>query len=254
MFLPFSTKLKAVGPWLMAAVLCVSNAALLAQNLRMRGELAKFKPNVLELGQKVPALSAVTLGGNRITIDYSGGQQKYVLFYFSPECPYCVEQFVYWRQILAGVDQSRYVLLGLAPESNNWARHKEYLKSVGCESLPIAFVDAEMRRSYKLTLTPITLVIGNLGAVEHAWAGKWDSRVSAEVSSVLGLKLAGSIGVRKTSRQGDQYETIIETRNSFPVCQPHHRNWCSLCTTVSSEGGRLLFGGMSGGKPDMLWF
>ena len=67
---------------------------------------------------------------------------------------------------------------------------EEYLRTLGCESLPVAFLPNTIQQGYKLSFTPITLVIDNNGRVEKAWAGLWNSETAGAASSSLGLPLS----------------------------------------------------------------
>jgi peroxiredoxin len=52
----------------------------------------------------------------------------------------------------------------------------------------------KVRRSYKLSLTPTTMVIASDGTVEKVWAGKWSSKVAEEAGSFLGCHFSQNQG------------------------------------------------------------
>jgi hypothetical protein len=78
-------------------------------------------------------------------------------------------------------------VLGLVPESENKASLIAYLHSVGCDSLPVALAPNSVRDSYKLQSTPSTIIIGNDGIVQEAWAGKWTPDTVNAAGSIFGL-------------------------------------------------------------------
>jgi hypothetical protein len=78
-------------------------------------------------------------------------------------------------------------VLGLVPESENKATLNAYLHLVGCDSLPVALVPDSVRDSYKLQSTPSTIVMGNDGTVEEAWAGKWTPETIDRAGSLFGF-------------------------------------------------------------------
>lgn len=112
-------------------------------------------------------------------IDYSGEVPRRVSLFFTPSRPHCRAQFTYRREVLAKVDGNRFEVCGLASDSEDKNKVEEYLRSVGCGAesptpLNVAFASGDTLRSYKLTSTPTTLVVGNDGTVERSWSGRWE--------------------------------------------------------------------------------
>jgi hypothetical protein len=89
-------------------------------------------------------------------------------------------------------------VIGLVPESENKATLGEYLHSVGCDLLPVALAPDSVRDSYKLQSTPSTIIIGNDGIVQAAWAGKWTPDTVSAASSLFGIK----------------FESVVENKSS----------------------------------------
>jgi hypothetical protein len=75
-------------------------------------------------------------------------------------------------------------------DSEDRTRVEEYLRSVDCESLTIAFVPSDVRRDYKLSVTPTTLLIDNNGSIKNAWIGKWNTDIAYSAGAVLGLQFS----------------------------------------------------------------
>ena len=183
-------KLPYIALWVMLILLAASNVLLIRQNLQMRSQLEKFQPKVLQPGEEVQPFSAQGLNGESITINYTGEETKRVLLYFTPSCPYCHEQFSYWKELLNRVNRNRFQVLGLVSESEDKKKVNEYPSSVGCESMRVALVPKGVLNSYKLSMTPTTIVVENTGKVEKAWAGKWNSEIAASASSIFGFSFS----------------------------------------------------------------
>jgi len=182
--------LRTIGPWVIIVVLAVSNALLINQNLRMRAEINKGKPDSLEPGNKVSPFVVTALRGGTINVNYTGEEAKRVFLFFSPGCQYCHEQFPYWREVLKSINGNRFQVIGLVSDSEDKAKVEDYLRSAGCESMPVAFLPSSIQQSYKLIFTPITIVVDNNGRVEKIWPGLWDNDTIASANSSLGLEIS----------------------------------------------------------------
>lgn len=183
---------------ILAALLCAlasSNALLLRQNLRLRDALKGSTPEPVRAGDKLPEFSVVGLRGGKVDVRYSGAGARRVFLYFTPTCPYCRQQFPYWREILTGADRERFEVIGVVSDTEDKAKLEDYLQQFGCDGnsptpLRVALVPDGVRRDYKLTATPITLVISNDGTVEKAWSGRWGGKETAEASKFFGVSFS----------------------------------------------------------------
>ena len=170
-------------------ILALANILLIRQNLQMRGELKAHQPDVLKAGSKAWAFSAPGLRGGMIDVRYDGSGPKRAFFYFSPECSYCHDQFPYWQQVLNGVDSSRFQIIGLASDSEDKTRVLSYLQSAGVESMDVALVPGSVLRSYKLAVTPTTVIVANDGTVEAVWTGAWSGDICSLAGATFGIAL-----------------------------------------------------------------
>jgi peroxiredoxin len=172
-----------------------ANVLLIRQNLQMRQALNRLEPHGLKEGEKVPPFTASGLHGEPIDVNYTGDGRKTVLFFFTPTCPFCRQQFPYWKEILGRVDGERFQVIGLVDQSEDKTKVAEYMRAMGCSTdsqspLRIAFVTKDIRRNYKLSETPITLIVANDGTVEKAWAGRWSGGDAATASTILGFNFS----------------------------------------------------------------
>lgn len=189
-----SLKLSAIALWLMLLALAVSNVLLLRQNLQMRAALTKAAPDFLQAGERVSPFVAIGLREERIEVNYAGAGRMRVLLYFTPGCRYCREQFPYWRELIAHADHDRFEVLGVAADGEDRAKLEDYLRSFNCAGdsltpLRVALVPDAVRRAYKLSATPITMLVAGNGTVEKVWTGRWDAKAIAEANSLFGLNL-----------------------------------------------------------------
>lgn len=117
-----------------------------------------------------------------------------MLLYFTPSCPFCREQFVYWREMLARPGASRYEVIGLVSDREDRDRLRQYLETVGCPAesptpLRVALIADAVRDHYLLDSPPITLVISGDGMVEQSLIGRWDESDLEAMSAALGSAL-----------------------------------------------------------------
>ena len=183
-------KLPSILLWTMLPVLALSNALLIWQNLQLRAENDRYKPNVLRKGDKVGAFSAPTLRDQVINVNYTGKEATRVLLFFTPTCPFCSEQFPYWKEMLNRANGNQFQIIGVVSESEDKAKIEEYLKSLGCESLSVAILPKNVSKNYKLSMTPTTIVIDNEATVQQVWTGKWQSDDLATASSIFGFQFS----------------------------------------------------------------
>lgn len=172
-------KIVSLAPWMLVVALLISNLLLLSQNKKMRAVIEAASPSVLRPGDKVPEFVASDLNNQRVEIQYNSKSSRRIFLFFKPSCPYCREQFPYWKAILEQSEKAGFEVWGLAGDEQDKAKLQEYLVAMGCvkdglPSLRVALVSKEMRESYKLHSTPTTLIVSGDGRIEKAWLGLWD--------------------------------------------------------------------------------
>jgi peroxiredoxin len=183
--------------WALLTSLAAANVLLIRQNLQMRRDLGKYQPHALKGGDKVPPFSATAADGSPFEVSYTGQGRKRVLLYFTPTCPYCRQQFAYWREMLERIDGNSFEVIGVVSQAEDKARLQDYLASMGCAPasrapLRVALVPDAVRDQYMLNSTPVTLLVDNNGTVEQAWVGKWADKDATTAGSLLGLTFSSS--------------------------------------------------------------
>jgi peroxiredoxin len=188
-------KLPVIALGIMLVALVISNVLLIRQNLQMRAALNKLHPQIenLQVGDSVPPFSALGLHDEHFEVNYTGKERKRVLLYLSPSCPYSRQQLNHWKELISKADDTRFEVLGLVGSSEDKIKVDEYIRSsspAGSSQplLPIAMLPEDVYRSYKLSVTPTTLVIANDGRVEQVWVGKWNHDDTARASSFFGFE------------------------------------------------------------------
>jgi thiol-disulfide isomerase/thioredoxin len=176
-------------------ILCVVNLLLIKQNLDLRKQLAAggrtldLTKNFLQPGDVVAPVSATDLDGRPYHLDYKKDGRQRLLLFFSPNCPYCRQQSPLWRDLLDKVDSNRFTVIGVVSDREDKRLVSAHADGAGYfktkTPLPLVFFDSESLGSYKLSATPMTLLINEEGRVEHAWVGKWDEASALEVAAAL---------------------------------------------------------------------
>ena len=177
--------------WGMVIILAVSNSLLLRQNLQLRNLLKKFEPDQLKPGDKLESFSASGLNDERIVIDFASGGPRRVLLFLSPNCPYCREQFPYWKKLIDMAPSRDFQVVAVAMNSEDRSKLTAYLNSMGCpsesKSFSVALIPEEVRQQYKFSITPTTLVVSSDGKADAVWTGLLKPSDVEAASAILGL-------------------------------------------------------------------
>ena len=189
-------------PWLAVALisaLSILNLLLIRQNFSLRKQLnaagkIEASANSLKPGEVVTTpIAGTDLKGQPYQMSYRNDGKRHLLLFFSPTCPYCIQQGPIWTNVLNLIDSSRFEVIGIVGDretKQEVASHAEVLGYFKTRIvLPVVLVNDEMLARYKLTATPTTLLIDNTGKVEHAWVGKWDKSKATEVAAAVNISL-----------------------------------------------------------------
>jgi peroxiredoxin len=186
-----ASKKVTIGLYVLLAMMGVANLLLINQNLRMRRSIESTRPARLTAGDKVPPFTAAGLDGERIDVAYTGQERDRLLFFFTPSCPYSRQQFPGWLDLANRADKRKIEVLGLVADAEDKVKLREYLHEMGSSrpsgvAFSTALIPKEVRSTYKLSETPLTLLIANDGTVKKVWAGRWDSKALASVNGAIG--------------------------------------------------------------------
>ena len=185
------SKYYSLALWGMVIILAVSNSLLLRQNLQLRNLMKKFEPDQLKPGDKLEPFSASGLNGETVVIDFARGGPRRLLMFLSPNCPYCREQFPYWKKLIDIAPAKGFQVVAVAMNSEDRANLAAYLNTMGCptgsKTFSVALIPEEVRQKYKFSITPTTLVISSDGKADAIWTGLLKSSDVEAANAILGL-------------------------------------------------------------------
>ena len=137
-------------------------------------------------------ITGTDLKGQPYQMHYRDGK-RHLLLFFSPSCPYCIQQGPLWADLLNLIDSSRFEVIGIVSDRDDKQKVADHADGLGYFKtrlvLPIVSVSDEALARYKLTATPTTLLMDNSGTVEHVWVGKWNQSKIDEVATAIDIKL-----------------------------------------------------------------
>ena len=173
-----------------AVILLIGSTALnvlLSQKVRyLTGELsAAESQGRLNEGESVPLLKAKDLTGNPAIISYSENSQPTVLYIFTPQCHWCLEN-INNIKLLANETRGKYRLIGLSLNKNEL---DAYIEKNNLSFPVYTDISSEVKSSYKFGGTPQTLVVSPEGKVLKNWIGVYTDDVASEVESYFNISL-----------------------------------------------------------------
>lgn len=189
-------------PWLAVALIIalgMLNLLLMRQNFSLRRQLTaagriEASADSLKPGETVTTpIVGTDLKGQPYQMHNRNDGKRHLLLFFSPSCPYCIQQGPIWVNVLNLIDSSRFEIIGIVGDREDKQKVASHADGLGYFktriALPVIFVNDETLARYKLTATPTTLLIDSTGKVEHAWMGKWNKSNIAEVAAAVDVRL-----------------------------------------------------------------
>lgn len=170
------------------AILCL-NVALVLQNRTLKREMAAPPALLPQVGTKIERLEGVALDGSKIQVQLTGQDEETLLFVFSTRCAVCTLNWPQW-QAISRSGQGRPLRLVYANIESPLGR--EYAKRYGIEDATVfAQLDPRYEVALNLRLTPLTILLGTDGEVEHVWAGLLEGEQLSDWGRRLGLTNLG---------------------------------------------------------------
>ena len=167
-------------PWVLGLLLMVSSGLILVLASRNR-ELSAEYQTLRELstlphsGTVVPTFRTVTLEGNPVTVgELADSTSKQVLFVFDTRCPFCLSTIPVWERMADSLGRLRGVhisAISLDP-ADTTAR---YVAQHELSYPVLTFPQPKLRRLYRATAVPQTVVLDWRGTVLYARIGVLDS-------------------------------------------------------------------------------
>ena len=193
-------KVKQIPLLAVALILALGivNVLLIRQNFSLRKQLnasgkIEASANSLKPGEVMTApIAGTDLKGQPYQMHYVKDGKQHLLLFFSPSCPYCIQQGPIWAELLNLIDSSRFEVIGIVGDREDKQKVANHASGLGYFKtrlvLPIVSVSDEVLARYKLTATPTTLLIDGRGTVERVWVGKWDQSKIDEVAAAVDIK------------------------------------------------------------------
>jgi hypothetical protein len=167
----------------MTTVLLLSSVALnvvQARKLKRYAEATVVEPRA---GTLVPAIQALTLEGEPVSIQFD---QPTILYYFGPACGWCQRNWLNVKALIAGT-QGRFRFIGLSAQSDV----TKYLIEHGLTFEVFTGIGPETSQAFYLTGTPHTIVVGKGGKVLHSWSGAYSNDQQQSIEAALDVILPG---------------------------------------------------------------
>ena len=189
----YNTVLR-IGVLILLIGLLIVNVLLLKQNRDLKAVAEQYTPKVLSTGDKVPSFTATTTAGIRKRIDFLDGS-KTVLFVFSPDCGACELVTPTWRRIEDACRSGRCQVFGISTGGDDATKsfvEKHRLTAIET----FANVDTTMRESYRISATPLTVVIDAKGNVDQVWLGAFDALTEKQIDDYFGIDATNLVNGR----------------------------------------------------------
>jgi hypothetical protein len=127
------------------------------------------------------------LAGRGVSLDIPRNGKTTVLYIFSPGCIWCKRNSGNMKALMDGAGKSfEFIPISLASEGV-----REYISEHGLRGEVYVEPSEASRNAYGLGGTPQTIVVGPDGRIARNWKGAYAPKLSAEVASVLGVRLPG---------------------------------------------------------------
>jgi peroxiredoxin len=172
-----------------ALVLSVIVNVLLTHRVRSLTDAlsARIAGVQLKIGTTVPPITARRLDSQQEVIAYQSTNQPTVLYIFTPPCAWCARNMDNFKTLLDKEGgHYRFIALSLSDEGLAQYVAKNKLKT------PIySDLSTEVKKAYKLSGTPQTIVVSPEGRVLQTWMGAYVGDQKSQVEAFFHLSLPG---------------------------------------------------------------
>jgi peroxiredoxin len=162
----------------MAAALLAASALIVAlairhQSLTEAYRTLRLRTSLPSAGAVVPTFRARTLAGDSITIGEGPDPlARQVLFVLTTSCPFCRQTLPKWNQIAdsaASLRPGHVVVAAISLDSLNLTR--DYVRQHQLRYPVVLFPAKKLRRLYRASAVPQTLVLDHEGRILYARTG-----------------------------------------------------------------------------------
>jgi hypothetical protein len=180
-----ATNANSLRQWAMRAgvfLLLVSNGLMLLANHRLRIAVEDLRAQIdLPPGAKMPELHGMDFTSKQgINVSFGPNQPSTILLVYSPACPTCEDNWSKWDEVIRKRDphRVRVVAMDLANLT-----HADFFSAHKMQALTVMTdIDPKTVLSYRLRLTPQTILLSPTGVVKGSWIGVLDEKAIAMLS------------------------------------------------------------------------
>jgi hypothetical protein len=183
------TKEKKLGTIIIMSILLALSGGVNIQLARKVSSLRSILDweRRLSIGVSAPPLLAHTLDGTPATISFSGRDLPTILYVFSPQCVWCTRNLDNIKTIESSL-KGKYGFIGLSMSDSLLER---YIASNDLSFPVYKKPDQRSVTDFRLSGTPITLVISPDGKVLKNWSGAYSEGQKRDVEHFFGITLPG---------------------------------------------------------------
>lgn len=147
----------------------------------------KAVERMLRVGTTVPPIAAKRLDGQPEVISYHGTEQSTVLYIFTPPCSWCARNVDNLKTLL-DKERGHYRFIGLSLSEESL---QEYVVKNDFRLPVYSGLSPETLKTYKLGITPQTIVISPEGKVLQDWVGAYVGDQKSQVETFFHVTLPG---------------------------------------------------------------
>jgi peroxiredoxin len=139
----------------------------------------------VDTGDALPVIEFIDINGSPASLKF-GDNKKHLIFVYSVYCEFCKNDFSLWNDLITKSQSTKYKFHAISLDSqidtaNNLDTIYEALRAI-----TIIARETNIRRTYRLSATPTTMIVSNQGVVEWTYIG----RLNPEKLQEIKLKLA----------------------------------------------------------------
>lgn len=149
----------------------------------MLNDPSQLLERTLKSGQTVPAIRAADINGEEITLTYSESSPYTLVYWFSPTCESCEENFGFWNDIYSVRVEDRLRVVGFC--ACNAGEGRETKSAHALQYPVLAATEQSIVDMYKGNLLPQTLLIKPDGEIVQVWPGALPEMHRRDIMKIL---------------------------------------------------------------------
>lgn len=135
--------------------------------------------------QAVPPLVGTDVAGQPVSLTYSDTSQPTVLYVFSPGCGWCAKNHENTVALMEQL-QTNFRIVGVALSSEGL---EDYLRRNPMNCPIVTNIDSQLVDTYRLGVTPQTIVVSTDGVVQRNWRGAYKDDYQRQMQEYFQISL-----------------------------------------------------------------